>query len=213
MTKARACKGTGQERGPGVWESVRMNIHTPKWTSIIGSWSPGGLSKLQRVITRVKTHLLVELFISLESYWNLDVQNGLAWPIWTSTTQVMAKRKAGSQTGSLIPNHGKSGINPIPLCVGGVWHAVGKLLTRGYNFGLDFIPIEGLHKKLWSRKVAGLPTLAILGLPNGSPGTKKTIRMPLMWGGVEYIIWGKVVASPNSSGGESCEFEVAHGSS
>ncbi len=26
-TKARACKGMGQK---GVWESVRMNTHTPK---------------------------------------------------------------------------------------------------------------------------------------------------------------------------------------
>jgi hypothetical protein len=30
MTKARPCKGIGQEGSPRVWESVRMNIHTPK---------------------------------------------------------------------------------------------------------------------------------------------------------------------------------------
>jgi hypothetical protein len=29
VTKAKACKDTGQEGSPGVWESVRMNIHTP----------------------------------------------------------------------------------------------------------------------------------------------------------------------------------------
>jgi hypothetical protein len=29
-TKARACKGVGQERSPRVWESMRMNTHTPK---------------------------------------------------------------------------------------------------------------------------------------------------------------------------------------
>jgi hypothetical protein len=92
-TKARACQGVGQKRGPGVWESVRMNTHTPKWTSIIGSWSLGGLPKLQRVIARVKTPCLVEFFISLERYWNVDVQNGLPWFIWTSTTQVMGQKK------------------------------------------------------------------------------------------------------------------------
>jgi hypothetical protein len=32
----------------------------------------------------------------------------------------MAKRKARSQIDNLIPNHGKSGIDPIPLHVGGM---------------------------------------------------------------------------------------------
>jgi hypothetical protein len=36
----------------------------------------------------------------------------------------MAKRKVESQTGSLIPDHKKSGIDLIPL------HAVGKLSMR-----------------------------------------------------------------------------------
>jgi hypothetical protein len=35
-TKAKACKGTGQEGSPGVWECVRMNTHTPKWAPILG---------------------------------------------------------------------------------------------------------------------------------------------------------------------------------
>jgi hypothetical protein len=29
----------------------------------------------------------------------------LAWVIWTSITQIMAKRKVGSQTGNLTPDH------------------------------------------------------------------------------------------------------------
>jgi hypothetical protein len=29
-TKARVCKSAGQEKDLGVWESVKMNIHTPK---------------------------------------------------------------------------------------------------------------------------------------------------------------------------------------
>jgi hypothetical protein len=38
-----------------------MNSH-------FGSWSPDGLSKFQRMIARVKTLLLEEFFISMESY-------------------------------------------------------------------------------------------------------------------------------------------------
>jgi hypothetical protein len=68
--------------------------------------------------------------ISLESYGGLDIENGLAWAIWTFAAQVMAKRKAGSQTGSLIPDHQKSRIDPMPMRAGGMWHTVGKLLTR-----------------------------------------------------------------------------------
>jgi hypothetical protein len=44
-------------------------------------------------------------FISLENYQSVDVKNGLAWTIWTFATQVMAKRRAGSQTSNLTPDH------------------------------------------------------------------------------------------------------------
>jgi len=42
----------------------------------------------------------------------------------------MAKRKAGSQIANLIPDHKKSGIDPIYLAVGGVPHIVEKLSMR-----------------------------------------------------------------------------------
>jgi len=42
----------------------------------------------------------------------------------------MAKRKAGSQTVSLTPDHKKSGIDPIYLVLGGMPYIVEKLLTR-----------------------------------------------------------------------------------
>jgi hypothetical protein len=45
-----------------------MNPHTPKGTSTLGVWSPGGLPNLQRVIAGVQTQWIEEFFISLESY-------------------------------------------------------------------------------------------------------------------------------------------------
>jgi len=63
-----------------------------------------GLPKFQSLITGVKTPRIQVFFISLESYESVDVENGLAWAIWTSTTQVMAKRKARSQTNNLTPD-------------------------------------------------------------------------------------------------------------
>jgi hypothetical protein len=51
-----------------------------------------------------------------------------------SETQVMAKRKVGSQIGILIPNHKKSGIDPISVCADGVRYTVGKFSTRATTF-------------------------------------------------------------------------------
>jgi len=50
--------------------------------------------------------------------------------IWTSKTQVMTKRKAGSQTSSLTPDQKKSGIDLIYLAVDDVRHTVEKLSTK-----------------------------------------------------------------------------------
>ncbi len=111
-TKARVCKGAGQE---GSWEShfvlsgVQKNVR--EWTftlprsSHFGSWSPDELLNLYRAITGVKTHWIEVFFIALESSWNVNVWNGLAWPIWTPKTQVMAKRRVGSQIGNLTLDH------------------------------------------------------------------------------------------------------------
>jgi hypothetical protein len=47
-----------------------------------------------------------------------------------------------------------------------------KALDKSYKFSLDLIPIWGLSKELWARKVAGVQTGTVLGLLLGSPGTK-----------------------------------------
>jgi hypothetical protein len=78
-----------------------MKLTLLKW----GLGSPSGLSKLQTSITGVKTPRIRVIFISLESYQILDVENRLVWVIWTFVAQVMAKRKAGSQIGNLTPDH------------------------------------------------------------------------------------------------------------
>jgi len=55
-----------------------------------------------------------------------------------------------------------------------------KALNKCYNFISNLISIRGLHAKLWGPKVAGVPTLGILGLPFGSPGTKCHLDVGLM---------------------------------
>jgi hypothetical protein len=100
-----------------------------------------------------------------------------------------------------------------------------KGLDDTYNFASDGISIEGLLRKLWGFKVAGVQSCAILGLPRGSLklrdfGTptresrdKKAIWMPPPRRAAEYTIRGKVVASPKSGPWWVLCVRVARGSS
>jgi hypothetical protein len=86
---------------PHFEASVKMKLTLPK----VGTWSSPGLPKTQSLIAGVKTPRIEVFFIPFERSWIVDVQNGLAWVIWTSAAQVMVERRAGSQTGSLTPDH------------------------------------------------------------------------------------------------------------
>jgi hypothetical protein len=66
-------------RNPTLGLSVRMQLTLPK----VGKLSPPGLPKTQKTILGVKSPCLGVLFISMESSWSVDVQNGLALPkLW-----------------------------------------------------------------------------------------------------------------------------------
>jgi hypothetical protein len=111
---------------PYFWKSGKMTLTLPKW----GLRSLWGLPNIQSSILGVKKPRIEVFFISLQSYQSVDVENGLAWAIWTSITQVMTKRNARNQIGNLTPDHYKSGIDPTLVCVGGVQHTVGNLSMR-----------------------------------------------------------------------------------
>jgi hypothetical protein len=81
------------------------SVRSPLTLLKMGVWSPPGLPKTQKTIAGVKTTRIEVFFIPLEKSWSLDVQNGLAWVIWTSAAQVMGKRRAASQIGNLTPDH------------------------------------------------------------------------------------------------------------
>jgi hypothetical protein len=111
---------------PHFEANVRMRLTLPK----VGTWSPPGLPRLQSSIAEVKTPWLEVFFIPLERSQSVDVENGLAWAIQTFAARVMVKRRAGSQTDSLTPDHKKLGIDPTPGCAEGMRNTVGKLLRR-----------------------------------------------------------------------------------
>jgi hypothetical protein len=184
-----------------------MKLTLPK----LGTWSPLGLPKTQSLIAGVKTPCIGVFLISLERSWSVDVQNGLAWVIWTSAAQVMGKRWARSQTGSLTPDHYKSGIDPIPTCDGGVRHGIEKALEESYKIGSYLVPIGGESKKLWWPKVPGVLTGIVSGLHFGSPGTKSNLGRG-RGGATQRIPYGGRWWLSSSPGrGESSESNVARG--
>jgi len=85
-----------------LWPCVGVKPNTWK------KWGVGVLrdSPMFRARQQGPKHLAFWVFlVSLESSWSVDIENGLALAIWTSVAQVMGKRKVGSQTGSLTPDH------------------------------------------------------------------------------------------------------------
>jgi hypothetical protein len=101
---------------PRFWKNVKMTLTFPKWE--LGS--PSRLSKLQSRIAGDKTPRIEVFFISLENYENLDVENELAWSIWTFAAQVTCKRRVESQIGNLTPTT-KSWESTRPRGVRGEW--------------------------------------------------------------------------------------------
>jgi hypothetical protein len=73
--------------------------------SKLGIWSPPGFPNVQSSTARPKTPRIEMFLVSLKRSWNVNIENGLALVIWTSAAQVMGKRRAGSQTGSLTSDH------------------------------------------------------------------------------------------------------------
>ncbi len=111
--------------------------------------------------------------------------------------QIMGKRRVGSQTGSLTPDHKKSGIDPIPVCVDEVRYTVGKLLRRATSLLQTSSQSEAWagsceSPKSWESKLGQFRD-SFLGVPG-----IKAIWMQVPRSNVENTIWGKVVASPES---------------
>jgi len=97
---------------PHFWKSVRMTLTLSKW----GLGSPSGLPKLQSSIARVKTPCLEAFFISLKIYWSVDVENGLAWAIWTLQHKLWQKEGSGIKLAVWLPTT-KGWESTRPWCV------------------------------------------------------------------------------------------------
>jgi len=96
----------------------------------VGGLEPSGTPECLELDNKVQNTSHWGVLGVIGNFWNVDIENGLALAIRTSAAQVMGKRRARSQTGSLTPDHKKSGIDLFPTSELRVRHGVGKISTR-----------------------------------------------------------------------------------
>jgi hypothetical protein len=116
------------------WTTFVITLLLEEWeddfrTLEMGTWEFARILEILEFNFRGQNTSHWGVFYIIEKLSKSKVENGLAWAIWTSATQVMTKRKVKSQT-SLTPDHYKSGIDLTPVRAGGVQNTVRKLSTR-----------------------------------------------------------------------------------
>jgi hypothetical protein len=86
---------------PYFGPSVGVKPNTPK----VGNLESSGTPECLEFYSKAQNTSHWGFLVSLKRSWIINIKNGLALVIWTSAAQVMGKRRAGSQTGSLPPDH------------------------------------------------------------------------------------------------------------
>ncbi len=129
--------------------------------------------------------------MSLERSWSVDVQNGLALVIWTFATQVMGRRRADSQIGSLTPDNKKSGIDLFLTSDSRVRHSVEKISRRATTLVQTLSQLDstvGSYELPKSRDSNRDNFGTISGLQLGSPEKKSHLDVALAESCREYYM-------------------------
>jgi len=120
-------------------------------------------------------------------------------------TQVMAKRRAGSQIANLTPNQKKSGIDSIYLAADNVWHIVENLLTRATTFLQTAPRSEVCSQSYGAPKSRESPLAGFQDSHAGVPREKSHLDVgPVKRRGPKYTIRGRWWLHPSPGRGESC---------
>jgi hypothetical protein len=126
------------------------------------------------------------------------------------------KETLGVKIDNLTPDHKKLGINRTFMRAGGMQHVIGRFRRK---LQLCFRPHLNRRSEyeIIAHKVAGVLTLAISGLPFGSPGTKSHLDVglaercrvyymgesggfPRVWAVVSLVSSKSPVAYPSTKG-------------
>ncbi len=122
----------------------------------------------------------------------------------------MGKRRSGSQTSSLTPDHAKSGIDPIPTCDAGVQHGVGKFSRRAKRLVQTSSQLKVRARSYDGPKSRESKPGQFRDSTLGVPGQTTT----WVWArrsNIENAIWGRWWLPSSPGRGESSESKVARG--
>ncbi len=180
-----------------LWEKCEVAIHTPK----NGTWESFGTPKNSEFDCRGQNTLPWGVLYTVGKVLKCRCPK---WPCMShlNICSTSYGRKKGRESNWQFDSRPlKVGNRPEPgVCRWTSTHRW-KDLKDSYKFSSDLIPIGGLGKELWAAKVQGVQIGIVSGQFRdsqlGVPG-QKAIWMWPPWSGVEYTIWGKVVASAKS---------------
>ncbi len=177
----------------------------------IGSWSPGGLPNVQRVIVRAKTQWIEKFFYHWKAIETYMSKMGSHDPFGHLKHKLWQKKRSGVELTIWLRLLKVENRLDFLVCRR---HATRhwKALDEGYNFSLDLISIWGLHTKLWPPKLLESQFWQFRDSRSRVLG-QKAIWMWASWVAIEYIIRGKVVASSKSGLWWVFWIRVARGSS
>jgi hypothetical protein len=135
-TKARIRKSVGQERSSGMWESENEHSHS--------RWSP---KTLESDCKRQKT-------LPWRVFYIIGKILKCRCPKWARMTHLdifnisYGQKKGRESNWQFDSRPWKVGNRPDSFVCRWRVACRWKAFDKGYNFGLDLIPIGGLHKKL-----------------------------------------------------------------
>jgi len=180
---------------PHFEASVRMKLALPK----VGTWSPPGLSQFQSSIAEVKTPRLEVFFIPLKRSWSVDVENGLAWTIQTLQHKLWSKERPGVKL-AIWPPTIKSRESTRPRCV--QVECDTPLESSSGELQVCFRPRPDQKSEPGVMSYQS-PRSSIQNSFETPPWESrdprlKAILMQVWQSNIKNIIWGKVVASPES---------------
>jgi hypothetical protein len=152
----------------------------------------------------------VAFFISLENYWNVDVENGLAWVIWNLQHKLWQKERPGVKLAVwLLTTKSQELTRPQ-----GVQMECGTLLERSRReLQVCFKPHPNrrLEQRVMTSQSGGSLIRDNFGTPPWESRDKKPFRCRCRGEAQRILYGGRWWLPPSPGCGESCESRVARG--
>jgi hypothetical protein len=151
-----------------LWEECVDETHTPE----IGTWEFVGTPKTSEFDCRGQNTSHWGVFYIIEKISKCRCRKWACMSHLDICSPSYGKKKGRESNWQFDSQPPKVWNRPNPNACRWSVTCRWKALKEGYKFASDLIPIKGLSKELWPRKVAGVQTGTVSRLPLGSPRIK-----------------------------------------